>query len=165
MDDTLNALSGLACVICDDCRHFGCHEDWQEKNEGQWVCPECGYQYDDGSFSGPQDIRDDRQAVDMTEFFTELMTLARVFNMTHGYNTKGRRATHNLIIEIDLHGRLDIRLIDWAEFYKDNPRIENYTVASSTLNEINDLGMFDLAAVRDALYAINKIIIKLELSQ
>jgi hypothetical protein len=150
-------LSDAAEVFCDNCKWFGLDNetrDWDDFSR----CPECN----NTCTAIDRTITLEHDHVE--DILKELLEQTLVFNRRRGYNCySGRKRTHNARFEVDLHGQLQFRVMDWSLFYADRSSMDTYDVVKARKSiDLYAPEHIDITVLRDLLQDFADLVEKLD---
>ena len=143
---------------------FASHESFRDASNS--ICMECGWYGDKDELLGTEstrcpdcgDLTYENEAYGMGEdeleaFVAELSAQAIIFNRKFGHGVGDTRDERrfNAMVEIDMHGYLIFRVLDWQKFCADRSNTEYYVINGGEIN-VNNPDHFSVAKARDLLW-------------
>jgi len=139
-----DSLSDASNSVCRDCGWYGDRSELEGKDSVR--CPDCG----EITWENDNVLAFDEENIE--QLVAEITETAIRFNRKHGYNAYAADVrTHNMTVEIDLHGFLQVRIIDWSQFYQDNSKMADYYVVKHEDINVNLPEHFDISVARKLL--------------
>lgn len=142
-------LMDLAQRVCQECHWYGHSNELDHQ-----ACPECESEVrwieDNNSYGGKlgQD--------DLDSMCVELLEQTMIFNRAHGHmsyrSNRPTPVTNNALFEIDMHGTLEFRVLNWHAFRQENSKgVDYYKIDVAIDMEIP--AEVDYTTVRDLLWS------------
>lgn len=156
---------------------FASHDFLQDASDSH--CHTCGWYGSENELVGPHNIdcpncdaitfENDAPRVpgedNLEAFAAEMVTQAIVLNrrighVTHPHTYATNNRTHNLIVEIDMHGQLVVRLLNWEKFGSRTVGDGDtwYDIDVQGL-ELGNPELFDVKVARDLLCKVEQILL------